>query len=804
MAEAINLTERANLIQKKLKSPEHMLGKGLLQPANNTNSGPRKIMQGIHKEQAIQLIKPEAPILMTGYENQYGKKSSYYITADRDYRVLAKIYKNPTHYWILIEDMDNKIVDCIERVGYDYITENYGYTLNNSYLDNLTEGSFIHKNDPIVMPSSFDLALNKCDGVNLTTIYLAIAKTTEDPIVLSQSAADKLKAALYSKIRIVINDNDIPLNLYGDDTKYKSFPDIGEPIINKLLCGIRRERKDDEALYCQSVQHLKELMPSDATYIVGGTVVDVDVYCNNPESLDLVYNSQIAKYHKENIKFCKDLIDSTNKAMSRGKYTMSYELSKLYSTCKRVLDGDMYIIDKVFNNIVVDIVVREDKALIEGDKITDRYGGKGVISYIVPDEDMPIYYRNGEAHHVEAIYNSSTMVNRENPGQSFETEMIYVGDKIVEKIIGIMTAARKLDDPLALDEALSTCEHLIYQFYMIVSPEEATEYANMIKRLDSRLEHLGYMESVMDSGHLYMVIPPISGNIGLDTLEALYNAFPWVEMEYYYINMRDSNGHVRQVRSIRPIIIGKKYIYRLKQISEEKFSATSLSSTNLRGENTKTKANKQHRVAYSNTPVRLGNMEITNLLEAAGTSLVLALSLMVLSLAPIYRRDVYQLMVGDPFNPTINFENNAARAVNRSAEIVMVYLVILGLEISFEKLPLDVKPAFTEDVVVVDPTGTEPLESPIMGIPYYLQQKNLEEFVKIYQEVNKENLPEEVIWQENGQYRYSPAFEHALEKTLELANKCGTMGEFLEQLQIKQHPDLEQVLYQVPLEESLH
>ena len=38
----------------------------------------------------------------------------------------------------------------------------------------------------------------------------------EGPVVISRSAADRLSAPMIRKVEIRINDNDIPLNLYGD------------------------------------------------------------------------------------------------------------------------------------------------------------------------------------------------------------------------------------------------------------------------------------------------------------------------------------------------------------------------------------------------------------------------------------------------------------------------------------------------------------------------------------------------------------------------------------------------------------
>ena len=58
---------------KNLQSMEHMLGKGLMQPFNNTNAGSRKIMFSVHKEHVFPLMSAEKAIIETGYEIRYSK-----------------------------------------------------------------------------------------------------------------------------------------------------------------------------------------------------------------------------------------------------------------------------------------------------------------------------------------------------------------------------------------------------------------------------------------------------------------------------------------------------------------------------------------------------------------------------------------------------------------------------------------------------------------------------------------------------------------------------------------------------------
>lgn len=784
MSSRLNLIRRADEIQAKLPSPEYALGKGLLQPANNTNSGPRKIMQIIQKEQSIQLCHSEPPLLMTGYENQFGELSSSFIRSDANYIVLGKVYKNSMHYYLLVVDYKNSRLHCYERKSYEHVTENYGYNLDTRYMDSLQPDSNIPEGKIISTSASFDSAMNKCDGVNLTTIYMALGVNTEDPIVLSQSAADKFKSPLFSKIRLTINDNDIPLNLYGDDTNYKSFPDIGENIRNGILCAIRRERKSDEALYCQSVDRLQELMISDSSIIASGKVIDIDVYCNNVDNLGVIYNTQIAKYYTANMKFCKDLCDTVDKFLKSHKgIKMTYDMNKLYTICRKTLDGVPYWNDKVFNNIVIEMVIKEEKPLYKGDKITDRYGGKGVISKILPDEMMPYYRRGDQYYPVDAIYNVCTIINRENPGQSFETEITFIGEKIVERIADIRASSIN-EEGLASDSFVVEAEKMIYKYLSIIAPVEAQDYMEDIIKKKPMDERRGYIESVISTGGIYVVSKPISGGINLDRLRDLYHAFPWIQADDIYVLQKDSTGNYRRIAARRKMVTGKKYIYRLKQIGEEKFSAVSLASTNLRGENTKTKANKQHRTAYANTPVKLGSMEIGNQLDDKFIDEALVEALMLLSTSPVARRLNEQLLTGDPFNIDIKLDKNAK---SRAVEINNAYLKVMGLRLVFKKVIKKKQQPVLLSVVEKFPGEEEPqsdgLNHVVQGVPYYLNPDNLKELGEKYRTLHKDKMLMSVVniipegMEHPERYTIDAQLETAQQRVLELAMRAENIAE---------------------------
>lgn len=717
MANNLDLNSTANEIEKKLPSREYTLGKGLLQPFNDTNSGSRKIMQGIQKEQSIQLCKAETPIIMTGYENKFAYLSSNYIKTDVQYKLIDKIYKYSNKYYALLYDSTNKLLHCIERVAYEYRTEIYGINIDNSGLDRFNKNDTIPKGTTLVRSDSFDEEDNKTDGINLTTVYMALGLTTEDPIVVSQSAANRFKSPLFNEIEIVINENDIPLNIYGDDNYYKAFPNIGEKIKDSIVCAIRRERKDDEALYSQSKERLKEIMISDTTYISDGEIVDIDIYCNNPDKLEDMYYQQLKEYYDKNINFCIKLYNTVDKFLdSHPGVKMTYDLQSIYRKCKDTANGIPYIKDKVFNNIILRIITRENKVLRKGDKITDRYGGKGVISAILPDDQMPLYYRNNNWYPVDAIYNSSTIINRLNPGQSFETELTWIGSKILEAIGTYWYPAKNSDMMSGMtyihrSSVINDAEQTVLKYLSMINMDYATDFHRIITStpIELRIEEMDYL---IESGNIPVVITPMKNEMTLDILKNIYNTFPWIKEEYLYINQKDSNGNIRRIRTNRPLVVGKKYIYRLKQLAEEKFSAVSLASTNIRGENTKTKANKMHISPIAKTPVRIGGMEASELMQLPECQYTIE-ALMMLSTAPTARRMMRQLLIGDPFDRNIVLDENAK---SRNVEIANAYLKCLGLKLEFKKIPKKLRYPLLRKVVTRN-TYPKPLRRVMTRLP---------------------------------------------------------------------------------------
>ena len=376
----LNFEETMQKEMDRIKNPEQILGKCLDQPFTTANSGSRKILYSTQKEHALPLLNPEIPIIQTGFENRFGDYSSSIIQMKDDHDVLAKISKfsrNPNHhYHLIVRNNRTNQLDVITRISYNHLTESYGYLYNNSVMDKLDVDYTIKKGEIVRSSKAFDSYMNRCDGVNLTTAYICRDKTMEDGIQISDIAALKLASPLISKIQIPLNDNDIILNLYGNDIEYLGLPYVGEKVKDGIICAIRRENNED-SLYTQSREMLKRILMSDTKYLCSGDVevIDLDIYSNNPETLrERHSNHQLNYYYEDKQRYMYEIIHTIEKFKSQGYNDLSYELERLYVESKREFNGVEFIKDKSYSGTIVELTILERNIPSVGDKISNRYG----------------------------------------------------------------------------------------------------------------------------------------------------------------------------------------------------------------------------------------------------------------------------------------------------------------------------------------------------------------------------------------------------------------------------------------------
>lgn len=721
---ASNYSEFVEEAKQSINSKEDLLGKGKLVPNNSTNSGSRKIMVASQLEAAMVLLKGEPPLMQTGHENRFGEKSASILATDEpnhlnsSYDVIAKVSKfdyAPNHfYWLILRDIYSKKLKLIERCPYKINTEVYGYLYNNTVLDSYAyPGRIIPQGTILRTSTGFDQYNNMMYGTNLNTAYLASDQNMEDSVEISETCAKKCASQLIIPVELILNENDIPLNLYGNDSVYKIHPDIGEEIKNGTLLAYRREKRD-EAIYTQSVHRLQQIMMSDDRITVkSGKVIDIDLYCNNPEHLkNSIYNQQFLMYYNNRIRCATEIVNAVGPFISQG-YELGLDLEYLFKRSKDEINEYKFVAKKAFSNLYINFVVMDIIPMGVGDKIADRYGGKGVVSKVVPDELMP-KLPNGRP--VEIIKNSSTMYNRENAGQVFEVEVNYISMCILDRI----------RDPKN-GYTPETAWELILQFLDLQSPKQA-EYMRAIASMYTQDQLAYFVNTILEKPCIPISNEPISEAMTIDKLALLYKTFPWINQQYLQVPIKDSNGNYRFIPTRRPIIVAPIYHMRLKQFAEEKFSATSLSSTNLRGENARSKASKNHRAPNSTTPIKFGQME-TGDLNHIGTEYVV-INLLLHSLSPHGRRLVEQIVLGDPYDVDVKLDSISK---NRAAEILNARLKTMGYRLVFEKEKKTLKVGITRPGLIFD-DGPNGLRE---GLSFHEDGYDYEHYYKTIEEVRK-------------------------------------------------------------------
>ena len=640
-------------------------------------SATRSTMFTNHLKQFNVLNEPEFPYVFTNYENIFGKNSSSLVLAKTHYEVIARIEKFPDipgHlYCLFLYDKDNETYDVIFRKVSENLTEKYGYLINNEKIDSLSIGDTIEPDEVLYKSTSFDEDNNYCFGLNARIGYMLDPGNVEDAYVVSESFANRCVSHKTDSVSISLNDNDFMLNLYGNAITYKGIPDIGEEVWDHILCAKRRIR-NDQILYDMKKSNMMKLNPrTDKQYYAKGYVVDIDIYCNKPleEITDVDYNAQILGYLQNQNRYYRDILEQCQEILDSGaKY--SSDIGFMHQRAKNILDPNYQWRDNdsVFSNMIINIQVDRDVKLSAGSKITGRYGDKGVISEIRPDDRMPYTIGvNGEHRPLDVIANPMSCPNRLNPFQWIEMSLTHEADFIIHHhIIPAKTQAEKWK--------------ILYDFMAFFNERGEQDQLEEYYTNLSRKEKTAFWKSVETEG-IFINYPPMwEGIPAIDKIDQIARKFH-VTRDDVYVYM-----HGRPIKILRPQTIGYKYMLKLKQDSEKNFSARSTGSLSQQGLPEKSNKIRTNEMLYSTTPIALGRDENNNLGIGVEPFMLSKLHLFYRT-SPFARRAVGKLYTKD----VLKFKKFKIKPGyrNRNVEILNAKLKALGAEIyySFDGIRLN-------------------------------------------------------------------------------------------------------------------
>lgn len=338
-----------------------------LMPFLANTQGNRGMMGNKMFGQAVPLTHREAPLVQVkfgkdSYENHLRKL--YAVSAPVDGTV-TKVTKDEIH----IKDKNGKshamgLYNNFQLAGKSFI--------HNTPI--VSKGDKVKKGD-LLADDNFSKGNTMALGTNLNVAYMPFQdKTFEDGIPISESAAKKLTSEHLFQFKETVGDKD----LSSIDTYKKQFPGIITPSMEGKLGndGIIKEGSE--------VDPGDILMP-------------------------------LLRYH-----------EATEEDKAIGKLSKMLVSNYRDASLKWNHDYKGKVVRVKHNGNTVIIQVKAALPAQIGDKLAGRYGNKGVITAIIPDDEMPV---TKDGRRVDAFITPLSVQGRINTGQVLETTAGRVAQK---------------------------------------------------------------------------------------------------------------------------------------------------------------------------------------------------------------------------------------------------------------------------------------------------------------------------------------------------------------------------------------
>ncbi len=336
------------------------------------------------QRQAVPLIKPHSPVVGTGIESIAARASGHAILADEDGEIT---YADADEISVVYKTGRKETY----KLG-TFVRSNQGTCFHTR--PRVKRGDKVHKGDCIADGSSVqdgELAL----GQNLLVAYMSWqGYNFEDAIIVSDRIAQR---GDFDSIHIESYITDVRETKLGPETVTRDIPNVGEA-------------------------KLKDL-DGDGIVSIGATVHEGDILVGKitpkgeteltPEErlLQAIFGDK-----------AKDVKDSSLRLPggAGGKVVGVHIFDRAQG-------------DELPTGVIkqIEVFVAQTRKIQVGDKMAGRHGNKGVISRIVPREDMP-FLEDGTP--VDIILNPLGVTSRMNIGQILETHLGWAAEMLGFKV----------------------------------------------------------------------------------------------------------------------------------------------------------------------------------------------------------------------------------------------------------------------------------------------------------------------------------------------------------------------------------
>jgi DNA-directed RNA polymerase subunit beta len=340
----------------------------------------RALMGSNMQRQAVPLLQPDVPIVSTGMENQAAYDSGQVLVADVPGEVMSV-----TGAQVILHTEDGQEIT--------YRLRKYDRSNQSTCIDQrpvVHKGQFIEKGQIIADSSSTHYG-NLALGHDVLAAFLSWdGGNYEDALLISE---DMLRKDKFTSIHIEKHEVEARDTKLGPEEITYDIPNVGEEALKDL---------DEHGV----VRIGAEVGPND---ILVGKITPKGEKELSPEEklLRAIFGEQ-----------AREVKDSSLR-LPHGERGKVVDVKTFTREEHRDLPAG---VEKM-----VRVSVAQRRKLTVGDKMAGRHGNKGVISKVVPIEDMP-YLADGRP--VEIILNPLGVPGRMNIGQILELHLGWAADRL--------------------------------------------------------------------------------------------------------------------------------------------------------------------------------------------------------------------------------------------------------------------------------------------------------------------------------------------------------------------------------------
>lgn len=365
-------------------------------------------------------------------------------------------------------------------------------------------------------------------GLNTLVLFHAMfGLVNEDALVVSESYAERMKHYSIIDLQININSSSSLKWLAPIGTKVKS----GDTVVT-LFKAVRLDEINRSLN-----EKLGGLFGEEGKDLSQYTIED---YLKIPNNIDEAWVSDIKVQEMKK--------PSIPKSVKKPDYAFAHQSQKVIDEYEANKDRkviyerfpeyvaadtlDHINMDPTKYKVVYTVRVRLIKktTLMIGSKVTNRYGGKGVISKVLPDEMMPIMVdkTTGKQTRVEVVMNPYSTINRKIAGVLYEQNLGLIAHKLYDlvedykrtktgqkKIMPLITKYYPRYDGMSLEDFLELHNNKpieeVYYFnvgcYSKFKPEDIEKWMDELG-LESQSDILMPTESITDLDELKENLDP--------------------------------------------------------------------------------------------------------------------------------------------------------------------------------------------------------------------------------------------------------------------------------------------------------